>query len=334
MLRIHFTSDDLQRIRLTRQPEPMWEVVCSLCRLQSREGAVFFGEWRRRSAAALARPRHEHARAVLRPLVPLGPYIPDFLTPAESEVEPGGAIESVLGTSPHCLRHDLSVLGGHGTLPGWTSQLADGRPRTLDHLGAALHAYFDSVLAPVWQGLCEQVDADVQLRIRQLVDGGSEALLLGLPTTRWEPPVLHLPYPADRDLRLAGRGLRLVPSYFCWRRVLTLVDQTLAPTLVYPVEKHAGALIPPSAADRGAPTLPALLGRTRASLLASLTLRVGLSTSELAHGVGVSLPSASQQIAVLRSAGLVTSRRDGKRVLHTATRLGCELVSRTGPFGD
>jgi len=37
--------------------------------------------------------------------------------------------------------------------------------------------------------------------------------------------------------------------------------------------------------------------------------------------VVVSVPSASRQLAVLREAGLVTSRRDGKCVLHSVTAL-------------
>ncbi|MFJ2264038.1 ArsR/SmtB family transcription factor [Streptomyces sp. NPDC087844] len=333
MLRIHFTSDDLQRIRLAHQPEPMWEVVCSLCRLQSREGEAFFGKWRRHSSAQLSRPDSGLLRAVLRPLVPLGPYIPDFLTPAEPEVHPEGAIDAVLRTSPQRLRHDLTMLSNVTALPSWTVELADGQRTPLNRLGRALHGYFDATLAPVWQDLRGQVDADVLLRVRQLADGGSEALLRELPTARWEAPVLHFPYPADRDLHLAGRGLRLVPSFFCWRRVLTLVDQALTPTLVYPVQRQAVGLLAAPADDTDDPTLSALsalLGRTRASILRSLADAVGKSTSELAWSVGVSLPTSSQQISVLRAAGLIASRRDGKRVLHSATRLGRALVEGGG----
>ncbi|MFH8469137.1 ArsR/SmtB family transcription factor [Streptomyces sp. NPDC017991] len=326
MLRIHFTSDDLQRIRLARQPEPMWEVVCSLCRLQSHEGEAVFGKWRRHSVTRLSRPDSGLLRTVLRPLVPLGPYIPDFLTPAEPEVDPEGAIDTVLRTSPQRLRHDLTLLGNVTALPSWTSELADGKRTPLHRLGRALHGYFETTLAPVWQDLRSQVDADVHLRVRQLVDGGSEALLRELPTARWEPPVLLFPYPADRDLHLAGRGLRLVPSFFCWRRVLTLVDQALTPTLVYPVQRQAPGLLAASADDPDDPALSALLGRTRASILESLADAVGKSTSELAWTVGVSLPTSSQQISILRAAGLIASQRDGKRVLHSATRLGRALV--------
>ncbi|MHC3475034.1 ArsR/SmtB family transcription factor [Streptomyces sp. 7R007] len=326
MLRIHFTSDDLQRIRLATEPDPMWEVICSLCRLQSKESELVFGQWWQRATTELAHPSYRLVRAVLRPLVPLGPYIPDFLTPAEPAAVPEEAIDKVLSTPPWRLRSELEVLGSITSLPTWTTELAEGRKPALERLGQALQSYFDATLAPVWHDVHVQIDADVNLRVRQLVDGGSEALLRGLPTARWESPVLLLPYPHDRDLYLDGRGLRLVPSYFCWRRVLTLVDESLTPTLVYPVQREVAGQLTALVGDRHRPGLPALLGRSRALLLRSLTRRVCMSTSEAAQGAGVSLSAASQHISVLRAAGLVTSQRDGKRVLHCATRLGRALV--------
>jgi DNA-binding transcriptional ArsR family regulator len=51
-----------------------------------------------------------------------------------------------------------------------------------------------------------------------------------------------------------------------------------------------------------------------------------VSTSTLAGTVLVSLPSVSQQLTVLREAGLVTSHRDGKYVLHSVTPLGLRLL--------
>ncbi|MGW0561714.1 hypothetical protein ACWDZ4_14150 [Streptomyces sp. NPDC003016] len=52
----------------------------------------------------------------------------------------------------------------------------------------------------------------------------------------WRPPVLEVDHPVGRDLQLEGRGLLLIPSYFCWRRPITLID-----------EDAAGGFIPNSA---------------------------------------------------------------------------------------
>ncbi|MFD9403813.1 transcriptional regulator, partial [Streptomyces sp. NPDC060011] len=54
MLRIHFTSQDLQNVRVARQPDPLWELVCSVCRLETREGPLDFGHWRRAARDRLA----------------------------------------------------------------------------------------------------------------------------------------------------------------------------------------------------------------------------------------------------------------------------------------
>lgn len=50
------------------------------------------------------------------------------------------------------------------------------------------------------------------------------------------------------------------------------------------------------------------------------------TTSEVALAVGITLPSASYQIGVLRDGGFVTSHREGKFVLHMATPLGLRLL--------
>ncbi|NEE46374.1 ArsR family transcriptional regulator, partial [Streptomyces sp. SID8455] len=47
MLRIHFTARDLEYVRIARGPDPLWEIVCSVCRLQTDEGRIAFGPWRR-----------------------------------------------------------------------------------------------------------------------------------------------------------------------------------------------------------------------------------------------------------------------------------------------
>ena len=44
------------------------------------------------------------------------------------------------------------------------------------------------------------------------------------------------------------------------------------------------------------------------------------TTSELAAGLGLSAPAVSRHLSILESAGLVTSRRDGQRVLYALVR--------------
>ncbi|WP_405387644.1 hypothetical protein OG596_06565 [Streptomyces sp. NBC_01102] len=90
MLRIHFTGSDLEGVRIARRPDPLWEIVCSLCRLQAREGAVAFDPWRRTARELVHRGgTAREAASALCSLVPRAAYFPDFLTPpAEKGVPP------------------------------------------------------------------------------------------------------------------------------------------------------------------------------------------------------------------------------------------------------
>lgn len=60
-----------------------------------------------------------------------------------------------------------------------------------------------------------------------------------------------------------------------------------------------------------------LLGRTRADALDAIADTC--TTTELAQRLGVSAPTVSHHVGVLRSAGLIASRRARNTVLHHVT---------------
>jgi DNA-binding transcriptional ArsR family regulator len=162
-----------------------------------------------------------------------------------------------------------------------------------------------------------------------VLDGGAEGILQNLgPNLRWQHPVLHSAYPEDRDLYLNGRGLLLVPSYFCWGNPVTLRDTTLDPVLYYALshEPHHTALT--GDLGSGAP-LATLLGRTRAAVLRATA--TGATTGELARAAGVSASSASQHATALRDTGLIVSHRQAAFVHHTLTPLGAALLRANTP---
>jgi DNA-binding transcriptional ArsR family regulator len=323
MLRIHFTADDFTRTRIALAPDPMWEILLSLHLLaQSAEGAVVFGQWRARSRARL-----DAAVAPLLTLAPPRGYSPDFLTPTGT-VELGAGIDSVLSTSPMRLRAELTVLAAQQRLTPWAHALADGRTEPLCQLGVALQAYYDRALAPHWAHISVRVDADRSLRARVLADHGLGQMLSGLhPSMRWQDStVLSLPYGScERDLHLAGRGLLLVPSFFCWRRPICLRDPELPPTLVYPIDHELGWDADGLTAEEPSTRpLSALLGRTRAAALKAIA--TGCTTTELAARLSVSPATASEHTTTLREAGLVISHRYRRSVCHTLTSLGLQLL--------
>lgn len=260
--------------------------------------------------------------APLRALIPATGYIPDFLTPPVTGGGLSAGLDQLLRTPRAQLVRELTRLSESRPVPSWAASL--GRPGSdgLKSLANALGVYFRGVLEPHWPHVRSAVGNDVAVRARALLDGGTQALLESLRlVARWHAPVLEVDYPVQRDLYLEGRGLLLVPSYFCWRRPTALADPGLDPVLVYPVAKT-----PLAVADGTDDGVERLLGRTRAAVLTEVAGQSARTTSEVAQAVGIALPSASYQIGVLRDGGLVASHRDGKYVLHTATLLGLRLL--------
>ncbi|GAB3745180.1 winged helix-turn-helix domain-containing protein [Amycolatopsis oliviviridis] len=318
MLKIHFTPEDLARTRISAAPQPMWEVLLSVYRLRGREGGAIFEEWRR----SVAQAAHVTTR-LLADLAPQSGYAVDFITPTLRNLSLSDGLEALRRTPKQRLKADLTVLAGHRRLPAWTSGLAEGRPETLTRLADSVERYFAACLAPYWVRICGRVEQERARQVKMMTEEGCEHLLARVhPTARWNYPVLELDYPVDQELRLNGRGLCLAPSFFCWGLPTTFLDGELEPTLVYPIEHKVGWSV---GGGTGRP-LTSLLGRTRARVLEVIGERPG-TTTEVASRTETSLPTASQQAATLREAGLITSCQNGQSVLHSITPLGLALLA-------
>ncbi|MFC8695682.1 winged helix-turn-helix domain-containing protein [Streptomyces parvus] len=316
-LRIHFTADDLARITVAPRPDPMWELVNSLHTLQARQTASEHAPWLRHVRKRLARSDLRGPIRLLTTLVPPRGDFPDFLTPPHQ----GGmeaARDLVLATPAPRLRTELSGCLGQRRPSTWLRRLAEGERAARQELDGAVRTYFRELLAPKLHLIDDVVHADRALHSRDVLAGGAERLLSTLsPSIRWEAPTLVADYPRDGDLHLGGRGISLIPSFFCTGRPVTLIDPGLPPVLVYPASRHPGSADPLDG-------LPELLGRTRA--LALCALSSPCSTGELARRIGVSIGTASKHASVLRATKLITSTRRGGEVVHTMTPLGRELA--------
>jgi DNA-binding transcriptional ArsR family regulator len=321
-LRIHFTSADLARVTVAPYADMLWELALSLTVLQTPQAPSVFRPWRAGATGALAAPGVRGSTRLLTTLVAAQGPFPDFLTPARDPTRPGGlptAVDLVRGTPRAVLRGDLPRVFQRRRPPTWVRELAAGEPRRLAAVADAVRTYGEAVVVPHQRTIDAAVDTDQGLRTRDLLHGGVHRLLGGLPAPlRWTPPVLETAYPIDRDLHLAGRGLTLVPAYFCWGTPVTLIDPDLPPVLVYPAAPRSGR--PDPARGR----LAELLGRTRAEAL--LALRVPQSTSELAGRIGTSVASAGRHTGVLRECGLIRSTRQAGTVVHVVTALGRRLL--------
>lgn len=326
MLRVHFTSEDLARVRVRAEPDPLWEVLLSLHLLQTQQGAVEFGAWRG-GARSAPLPFVRMLTTLARPKG----YSPDFLTPPTDAADLDTALDGLLSTGKRQLRTDIGALAAEVALPSWVGGVADGDVEMLRRLAGGIRRYHDTVLAPYWPTIRAHVVASRARQAELAVSGGLEHMLDTLhPGVRWQDSTLEVPYPVDQDLHLDGRGLTLVPSFFCWENPITLADPGHAPMLVYPVERgldwasRGGEPQSPP----GTRSLAALLGRTRAAVLLTIAERPHLNTTELAHTLGVSPASASQHATVLREAGLVITHRHNGSALHVLSTRGTSLFGQ------
>ncbi|MFF9396787.1 ArsR/SmtB family transcription factor [Streptomyces griseoluteus] len=322
MLRIHFTSDDLARIRMVSAPDPLWEVLLSSYRLRHPSGAVYFGDWRRTVAPGLT-----PSARMLAALVPPAGYAVDFLTPPGAGPSLAAGMEALRRTPRTRLRNDLEELAHRHPgrpLPAWTRGLAEGAPEAVSAVSDAVTAYFAAALKPFWPQVRQQVDRDREWRTRALDTTGWEAVLATLhPSATWHYPVLELAFPAEHDIHLDGRGLTLQPSFFCWGAPTTFLDTELPPVLVYPVERSPDWSAPPHTPRQQA--MAALLGKTRARVLETVAT-AACTTTQLAERARVPIQTASHQATVLREANLIHSRRHRNTVIHTVTALGAALL--------
>ncbi|MDT0573596.1 winged helix-turn-helix domain-containing protein [Streptomyces sp. DSM 3412] len=331
MLRIHFTTEDMAHTRLAAEPDVLWEVLLSLHALQKRPGTKEFGLWRDRARGRLLGGTADLSRMLCELAPPVG-YSADFLTPTAGLSCLDEALDILLATPRTRLRADLGDLAPRRSPATWLGALASGDTTVLSTLGEAVRRYHRTALAPYWRPIRAQVEADRALRLHALATGGVARLLTHLhPQARWQPPVLELPYPVDQDLFLNGRGLVLLPSFFCFGIPITLKNPDTPPVLVYPVVRSPGWAAGDTARPGPGPrSLTALLGRTRATVM-QLLVHAG-TTGELACRADISAASASQHATVLRQAGLISTRRQGNTVRHSLTPLGAELLnSSRGP---
>ena len=320
MLRIFFQAEDLGRIRVAPGPDPMWEIVLSLHRLRRHDAAVIFDSWRDQVRGTIPA-----GTRMLADLMPAGTgYFADFLTPSSAPTL-ASSLDALRATPQARLRADLDVIAARQptsrALPSWTRTLADGDTTTLDHLARAAERYFDACLRPHWHHVRGRIDNERFRLARLLAEFGSERALQDLhPSGRWSPGVLEFAYPVDHELHLNGRGLLLMPSFYCWGAPTSLRDGDLRPVLVYPIQHDIGW------ATHQSRSVGALLGRSRAAVLETVASSA-CTTSELARQAGMPLATVSQHAAVLREAGLIVSRRTGQAVVHSVTPLGLAVLA-------
>jgi DNA-binding transcriptional ArsR family regulator len=321
MIELVLAHADLARVRFAHSP--IRELVTSLLVLQDPRRQPMYGRWLSRIRPQLGDLQLE----LLIALAPAGRYLPSFLLPPPTRPWPALADELAAVTVTHSavVREELDLVRDGRPLPGVLRALYQDPAAHLPSVAKELGRYWRVAVAPVWPRLRALCAADLAHRMERFADGGLDCVLERLHSdVSFAADVLQIdkPHLCSHRIDLAGTGIVLVPCAFIWPTVLVECCGVDQPTLTYPPRGVAELWEDPR--HEVTDPLSALIGRTRAALLASLGLP--RTTTQLAVQLGLSPPAVSQHLKVLKDTGLVTARRRGRMVLYQRTPTATTLL--------
>ena len=358
--RLLLTGEDLAHIRVAKAANPLDEMQRAAHRLARGHiiDALAAG-WARRTAFALGPTGAMVMDVIGSPVInwsDLGLTGDRRFAIGFDEV--ADAIRSVPSSG---WAREAADLADFGIPPGRPAVMADD-PSRIAEFATVIERFMNIALGPHWPAIEATTAAHSDAVARRLAFEGAGAVLNSLhPAITWDDPILTfginrgafcapdcphwLIYDwSDREedfetpLELYGSELLLVPSALATGLVLCGPggpEGAHRPfQLIYPVPWDWSM-----SGDAHHQALADLVGATRATVLDALLGRT-LTTSELARLVHVSPASASEHATVLRTAGLLSSSREGPRVYHRLTSMGIGLatggrgVTFTGTVAD
>jgi DNA-binding transcriptional ArsR family regulator len=328
-MRLHFTADDLARVRLWVMG-PMAETQWVLRTLRQRPERSLFQGWRRQAL----RRSPAHAASLGHFLSPLNGGAADLFTMLGRVNTIESGIERLLELPTSRLHSEFRDIPDIANrMPEWLRPVVSGDFQVRRRFAADLTECYRVFIQPHWPRIQAHLSAECDKGARLVAEGGVEQLLGQLhPHLNWRSPTLEMPlykpFVFDADLHLRGRGLILAPSLFCpiEPQLFLAADDGGSPVLIYPASREPQdvASVLALAGATSSEALGGLLGRTRAAALEELGSSA--NTTMLAKRIGVSVAAASQHVGVLRQAGLIVSRREQNSVWHSLTPLGRALL--------
>ena len=310
---------DLGSIRFARSPA--WETMHAVRLLIDPRGRAYHEAWH-----AAARRAASGALAPLFAVSPLRGWVPDFLSPPPVVPAPTLAdqLAQVRATPVEQVTRDLARCGASvtGKARETVAAMLPDPAAARDALAGLIERAWHELVAPFWPDIEALLDADVAYRSRKLADQGLRPMMEGIdPRISWREDGVHLADKCPDIVDLRGRGLVLMPSAFSWPLVIGISAEPWQPTIAYPARGIVGLWDKPPPAPQA---LVTLLGKTRATLLASLDRPA--CTTALAQRHGMSPSGVSRHVIALRDAGLITGARHGHEVRYARTRLGADLI--------
>ena len=332
MIEMVLSPVDLGRVRFAHSP--VRELVASLRTLHDPRRAQVYGKWLAGARSRLAGPAGADLDPdLLAALSPVGPHAWNFLAPPLT-VQWGhldDELAVIAATPPQAVRAELAAHGPRGEVPEKLRPLHDNPEAELPRVVEQMARYWDAAVAPAWPQVRALVMSDLFFRLEQFATDGLAAVFGQLhPEVRLEGDRLTVDkkHHCVHRYDVSGAGLLLVPCAFTWPTLVVACCDAEQPSLTYPPRGVAALGVPDAVAGQAEP-LAALLGRTRAAILA--TLATPTTTTHLARVFDVSPAAISQHLKVLKDSGLAEARRRGRVVLYQRTAAASALLAAGGP---
>lgn len=317
-MRLRFTAGALVACRFAISP--LNETMSAIRLLANTAGSGYHAPW----LGAVGPALETLDLTTLALLAPHRTYGPDFLSPAPANPSTTFATElaAVRATPAARVRREIdrSLFERFGANPPPSARPLLGRgERARELCTSALQAAWQALVEPWWPQIHQTLEADIAYRSRLLADAGLSATLIDLhPRLSWAGHNLDIDIASQRELTVGDEGIALVPTLFG-----TLGVSHEPPSINYQARGIAALWTSPTVSPE---PLRRLLGARRADILVSLDQPA--STTGLATRCDLPLSSISEHLTVLRDAGLIATRRTGRRLQHIRTPLGTALMRR------
>ncbi|MFJ2397236.1 DUF5937 family protein [Streptomyces sp. NPDC087843] len=213
----------------------------------------------------------------------------------------------------------------------FSEQLLSDPPRIRARFRQFVEECDTAFYAQMWARLRHQLTADARRKTDLLRRKGlSEALAAVSPVATLDKAGTRITVDKlDSGRTVTGDGgLLFIPTSMGWPHLSVLHRHGWQPVLHYPV--GSPELAPPPPVEQLVLRMTALSHPLRLRLCRQLA-RSASTTGELAHSLELTAPEVSRHLAVLKKAGLLTTRRRGRYVLHqldvtVVARLGSDLL--------
>jgi hypothetical protein len=254
-------------------------------------------------------------------------YLPDFLTATASwDMTADAELEALRAAPLEGMRVDFGkmVQRSTGARQQALRDMQERPDRARAMIADAWSEVWDAALAPVWTQLERILRADIAVRSRTIATSGIAGMAGDLhPKVSWGDGAVRVSLRRHSEqVDCHGGGLVLVPSVMSSWGCMVLTEPPAQPTLFYPARGVTAGWARDAAEISEA--LGALLGPARARIL--LEAGTARTTSQVARDADVAVSTASHHLAVLRNASLITSEREGNRMLHLRTPLGEAMI--------